>query len=125
MASEDLKAERAASKLDLPQLTKIIDGGEDVTRRRRRMGKFSLWHVNAIAPVQLPPLRSFFLHCDAVESGKGRMPVELRSEAVRPFQMGRYSTYTLVTIELRSWKGTYFWWSVRLVGWSIDYLNYA
>ena len=39
MASEDLKAERARSKLDLVQLTRIIDGGEDVTRRRRRMGK--------------------------------------------------------------------------------------
>ena len=39
MASEDLKAERATSKLDLPQLTEIIDGGEDVTRRRQRMGE--------------------------------------------------------------------------------------
>lgn len=39
MASKDMKAERATSKLDLIQLTRIIDGGEDVTRRRRRMGK--------------------------------------------------------------------------------------
>ena len=80
MASEDLKAERAASKLDLPQLTKIIDGGEDVTRRRRRMGKSSVWHFHAMAPVQLRSLRSFFLHCDVVESGKGSTSVELRSE---------------------------------------------
>lgn len=39
MASEDLKAERASSKLDLPELTKVFDGGEDVTRRRQKMGK--------------------------------------------------------------------------------------
>ena len=112
MAS-DLKAERAASKLDLPQLTKIIDGGEDVTRRRRRMGKSSVWHFHAMAPVQLRSLRSFFLHCDVVESGKGSTSVELQSE-VRPFQMGRSSMCMLVTIVL---AGKVFL-VVAIVGWN-------
>lgn len=39
MTSEDLKAERATSKLNLLQLTEIFDGGEDITKQRRRMGE--------------------------------------------------------------------------------------
>lgn len=86
MASEDLKAERAASKLDLPQLTKILDGGEDVTRRRRRMGKSPVCHFNAMTPVQLQSLRSFFLHRDGnCEEWKRKYVCgALRSEAVQP-----------------------------------------
>ena len=35
---EELRVERERSKLDLEQLTNLIDGGEMFTEKRRRMG---------------------------------------------------------------------------------------
>ena len=35
---EELRVERERSKLDLEQLTNLMDGGETFTEKRRRMG---------------------------------------------------------------------------------------
>lgn len=35
---EELRVERERSKLDLEQLTNLVDGGEMFTEKRRRMG---------------------------------------------------------------------------------------
>ena len=45
----ELRREREASKLDLPELTTFIDGGEMITEVRKRMGKLErrrwVWHL--------------------------------------------------------------------------------
>lgn len=38
----ELRREREASKLDLPELTTFVDGGEMITENRRRMCKLDV-----------------------------------------------------------------------------------
>ena len=53
--ARELQIERERSKLDLEQLTNLIDGGRECTEKRRRMGK----HYEVVlytAPMHFPVL---------------------------------------------------------------------
>lgn len=41
----ELRREREASKLDLPELITFVDGGEMITQARKRMGKLQIRNV--------------------------------------------------------------------------------
>lgn len=41
----ELRREREASSLNIPELTEFIDGGEMITEKRKRLSK-SLFHVH-------------------------------------------------------------------------------
>ena len=55
--SADLRRERQRSKLNVEQLTNVFDGGEDVTNKRRMMGRGDI-----LCQLNLQNLHIFYVH---------------------------------------------------------------